>query len=160
MVVAVVAVRMVQMPVHQIVGVVSVRYCGVPAVRAVAMTGVVLTAVVVRRAVGWVPGTDRQPVFVHVSVVRVMEVAVVKIVDMAVVPDRRVSAARTVLMVVSLVDVVRHENLPDEGEQEGARKIHTDTPPGAWDSPTDQRIRPDDIAKPLAFFYSSDPISR
>lgn len=149
------------MPVDQIVGMVSVRDCRVPAVRAVAMTGLVLTAVVVRRAVGRVPGADLQPVFVHVSVVRVMKVPVVKVVDVAIVPDCGVPATRAVLMVVSLVDVVRHGSLPDEVEQEGARKIHADTPRGDQDRPVDQRVRFSDIAKLLAFrSQSPDPISR
>jgi hypothetical protein len=105
-IVAVVGVREVQPSLHEIVDVVAVGHS------LVAAAG---TVHVVRRmpgrrarvAVG-VLGVDLDRVLVDVVAVRVMEVAVVQIVDVVGVPHRRVAAAGTVLMRVLLVDGMAH----------------------------------------------------
>jgi hypothetical protein len=99
MVVAMVAVRTVQSPAHEVIDVVAVRHRFVSAVRAMRVRAACL-----RRALHRVGGVDRDHVLVDVIAVHVMEMAVVKIVDMAVMANRSVSAIRTMLVgVVGMV---------------------------------------------------------
>jgi hypothetical protein len=94
-VVVVVAVRMFQTSVDEVIHVVAVRNLLVPAVRAVN----------VRRALDWIAAVgvdvaDWNHVLVDVILVRVVQVAVVQVVDVAEVLDGRVTATRTVNVVV------------------------------------------------------------
>ena len=98
MVVAVVAVRMVEMTVDEIVDVIAVRHRFMAASRTVNMARLMAAAVS-----GTHIGIGRayfEPVFVHMITVRVMQVAVVQIVDVIVMHDRRVAACRSVPMIV------------------------------------------------------------
>ena len=106
MVVAMSAVRVMEMTGDQVVDMIAMRDRVVPASGAVDMAGVVLvtgvaggTGVGVRRA-------DRDHVLVDVIPVWVVQVAVVGEVDMTVVNDRGVAAAGAVDMVVCVV--LRH----------------------------------------------------
>lgn len=94
MVVAVIAVRMMQPSVDQIVGMVTMRDCLVSAAGAVRMAG----ALDVRRAINRIVCAHRNDVLIDVVAVHVVQMTVMQIVDVAIVLDRRMPAARTMLM--------------------------------------------------------------
>jgi hypothetical protein len=97
-VVAVVAVRVVQMAVDQIVDVVAMRHCLVTASRAMLVPGLMPLAAVLRRAAVGVPRRYLDYVLVDVVTVRMMQVSIVQVVDMIAVAYRRVTAVRAVRM--------------------------------------------------------------
>ncbi len=94
MMVAVTAVRMVQVSIDQIVDVRAVWYSGVPATGPVTVTFVVTAALVVRSAVRSVGRGFRDAVFVYGAVGDMVEVAVVQIVHVTVMMDCRMAALR------------------------------------------------------------------
>ena len=89
-----VVVRVMQTAVDQIVDVIAVRDWLVAAARPVRMTA----ANIVRRAAHGVRCVDCYGVLVDVVFVHVVQMAVMQVVDMAGVTNRRVSASRTMLM--------------------------------------------------------------
>jgi hypothetical protein len=94
-----IAVRMVQPPAHEVIDVVTMRHRFVSAVRAMGVRAARLG-----RALHRVGGVDRDHVLVDVIAMHVVEMAVVKIVDVAVMANRGVSAIRTMLVrVVGMV---------------------------------------------------------
>ena len=100
MIVAVVAVRMVQVSAHQIIHVVAVRRALVPAIGAMGVLAAVRFAVMFRRAVVRVRVTYRNEVFVNVIAVDMMQMAIMKIVDMPLMTDLRVAADSAVHMIM------------------------------------------------------------
>ena len=108
MVVAVVAMRMMQVTIHEVVDVVTVRHGLVPALGAVLVRRLVSGAGVPRRAVGGVVPTDRDLVLVDVVAVRMVQVARVKVVDVAFVPNGRMTALGAVLVLVLVVLFANH----------------------------------------------------
>jgi hypothetical protein len=92
-IVTVIAMRMMQPAVHEVIDVVTMRYRFVSAVWAV-----LVRAADVRRAVHGICGVDRDDMFVHVILMRMVEMAVVKIVHVAVMANRGVPAVRAMLM--------------------------------------------------------------
>jgi len=94
MIVAMSAMRMMQSAVHKIVDVVTVRHRLVTAARPVGMA----RAMNVRRTMRRVRAVNGDDMLVNVIAMHVVQVAVVQIVDMAIVPDCSVSAPRTVLV--------------------------------------------------------------
>jgi hypothetical protein len=114
-VVAVVTVRVVQVAVDQIVDMVAMRHYLVTATRAMLVPGLVSLAAVLRRAAVGVRCRYVDYVLVDVVSVRMVQVAVVQVVDMIAVAHRRVTAVRAVRMrVVSVVRFLarRHGGLP------------------------------------------------
>jgi hypothetical protein len=111
-VVAVVAVGVMEMVAHEVIDMVAVGHCFVPAVVAVDVLGVVVgTAVAGRAAVG-VLGVDLQDVLVDVVPVGVVEMAVVHVVDVVGVRYGRVPAAGCVVVgVVGMCAVLVHVDL-------------------------------------------------
>jgi hypothetical protein len=97
-VIAVVAVRMVEVAVDEIVDVIAMwhRFMTAPG----SVNVIRLVAAAVRRTLIRIGRAHFKPVFVYMIAVRVMQVTVVQIVDVVVMPDRRVAATWTVLMVV------------------------------------------------------------
>lgn len=103
----------VQVAVDEVVDMVSVRHCLMPAVRAVAMPGLMPTA-----PMGW--GTcrrvllgDIKPMFIDMVVMRVVEVSVMEIIGVAIMGDGRMSAVHTMLMPMLLMNgVVTHRGTP------------------------------------------------
>lgn len=100
MVVTVVAVGVMQVTVHQIVDVVAVGDCLVAAAWTVNVTWLVPSAAVLGRAYGGIGCADSDGVLVHMVAMGVVQVAIVQIINVAVVLHSRVAAARTVLMIV------------------------------------------------------------
>lgn len=98
-----VAVRIVQVAIDQIADVVTMRHGLMAATRTVDMTRLVTTATVLGRATGGVGLRDGNHVFVDVVAVRMVQVTIMQIVDMAFVADGGVAAARTMLVVVVVV---------------------------------------------------------
>lgn len=109
-VVAVIAVRMVQVTVHQVVGVIAVGDSLVAAARTVLVSFLVTAAVMARCAGGRIGRTDRQRMLLDLAADRVVQVAVVQVIDMAIVLDGRVAAVGAVLVRVTLV-MSRHSNV-------------------------------------------------
>jgi hypothetical protein len=109
-VVAVSVVRMVQMPIHKIIDMVAVRDGLVTTAGAMDVIGRVRRARMARRASGRVLGRNRQCVLDDDASILMMQVAVVEIVDVAVVLESDVSAARAVDVVVVGVGVA-HDRL-------------------------------------------------
>lgn len=99
-VVAVVPMWVVQVTVDQIVDMVAMRDSFMPATRAVHMARLMTAALMIGRAAIRVGGGDLQPVFIHVVAVRVVQMAVVQIVDVVAMTDRRVAAGGAVLVIV------------------------------------------------------------
>jgi hypothetical protein len=93
------AMRMVQPAVYEIVGMVTVRNRFMSAVWTVCVWAADL-----RRAFHGICRADRDDMFVHVIPVQMVEMAVVKIVHVAVMANRRVPAMRA--MLVSVVGMV------------------------------------------------------
>src|ERR1700738_1128402 len=88
-----IAVRMVQAAVHQIVEMVAMRHPFMPAVWTV-----LVGAGDFRRALHGICGVDRDDMLVDVIFMHVVEMAVVKVVDMAIMANSRVPAARAMLV--------------------------------------------------------------
>ena len=98
MIVAMVAVRMMQMAIDQIVHMVSVGHRFVAASRSVHMAGVVTTAAVLRCAPVGVGCGDLDHMLIHVVTMDMMEMPIMQIVDMAIVIDGSMPAIRAVHM--------------------------------------------------------------
>ena len=93
-----VAVRMMQTAVNQIIDVIAMRHRLVAAARPVDMRRFVASAA--RGALIRVGRVDLDLVLIHMIAMRMVQMAIVKVIDMAAVLDGRVSAARTMLMVM------------------------------------------------------------
>ena len=100
------AVRVMQMSLYQVVGVIGVRDDFVPTARAVRMALVVLAAGVRWRAGHRIRSSLGQRALVHVVVVHVVEMAIVEVVGVVTVLDGRVPAVGPVRVIVSTVGMV------------------------------------------------------
>ena len=101
MIITVIRVRVVEASVDEVIGVLTVRHSLVAAVRAMdVLTAIMLAVAVVRELL-----VDRQRVLINVIAVRLVQVAVVNEVDVAIVDDRRMAAAGAVDVVVIFVRV-------------------------------------------------------
>jgi hypothetical protein len=95
-IVAMIAVRMVQVPTNQIIDVVSVGNRLVTTVGAMLMRRIMSTAVVLRRAAIRIRCSDCDHVFIGKTVMHMLQMAVVEIIDVALVPDRGMTTVRPV----------------------------------------------------------------
>jgi len=98
MVITMVAMRVMQVTVYQIINVIAMRDGFVPAARAVDVIGGVCAARVLRGANLRVGGGNGDDVLVHVVAMRMVQMPVVQIINMAVVAHRGMAAVRAVLM--------------------------------------------------------------
>jgi hypothetical protein len=98
MIIAVVAVRMMQVSLDQIIGMVPVRHGFMAAARAMTMSRIMTAAAVVRRAALGIRGAHFNDVLVDMILVRMMQMAVMKIIDVSLMPDRDMPAARSMDM--------------------------------------------------------------
>jgi hypothetical protein len=105
-IVAVLAIRMVQVAFDQIIDVVAVRHCFMTASRPVSVRSVVSLAGVFRGAALRVGVADCDRVLVDVALVRVVQVPVVQVVHVSFVLHRHMAAVRTVLVLVVVVNVM------------------------------------------------------
>ena len=115
-----IAMRMVQVPVDQLVDVIPMRYRLMPATGAMDVTGLVPCALVVGRAAIRIALRHLDHVLVDVIAMRVMQVPVVKIVDVIAVAYGGVTAARAMLVRMVLMMgliAVRHGWPPFDGGQ-------------------------------------------
>ena len=96
MIVAVRAMRMVEMPTHDIINVVPMRCGFMPTFRAVYMFTIVPFAFVVGRAAGWIGATYRNRVLIDMLVMDVMQVTIMEIVRMPFVAYSHVPTIRVV----------------------------------------------------------------
>lgn len=108
-IVAVIAVGMVKVSLNKIVDMVAVRHGGMPAPRSMDMVGGVAAALVLGRARRRVGRVHLELVLLHLAALWVVQVTVMKIVDVIAVLNGRVAAARPVL--VRMVGVVAHSKL-------------------------------------------------
>ena len=106
-VVTVVAVRVMQVAIHQVVGVVAVGHGLVAAIRAVDMARLVSAAIVRRGALGGIGGVDRERVLVDVPDVRMMQMPVMQVIGVPIVLDGRMTAAGAVNVIVANVFLTR-----------------------------------------------------
>jgi hypothetical protein len=95
-----IAVRMMEMVADAVIDMVAVRHGLVAAAGTVNMARLVPAAAVVGGALLGVVARHRDHVLVHMILVRVMQMAVVQIVDMPVMVHRVVAAARAVPVIV------------------------------------------------------------
>ena len=103
MIVAVAIVGMMQMAVYQVIRVIAVRNPLVTALGTMNMIGLMSGAIVLGRAAIRIIAAGRDLVIVGVVGVRVVHVAIVKIVSVSVVTHRRMPAIRTVRVSMSFV---------------------------------------------------------
>jgi hypothetical protein len=96
MIVAMVAVRMVQPPIDEIIDMVAMRNRLVPAIRSVNVAG----ATDLRRAMYRIRIAHFDGMLVHMIAVHMMQVTIVKIINMAVVTNCGMSASGPVLMLM------------------------------------------------------------
>ena len=93
-----IAMRMMQPPIYEVIDEVTMRH------RFVSTVGAVLVrAAGLRRAVHGIFGVDPDDMFVDVILMRMVEMAIVKIVHMAVMANRGMSTVRAVLMGVGMM---------------------------------------------------------
>ena len=102
-IVAVIAVGMMEVPVDQVIDVVAVRNCRVAAVGTVLVPLVVFAASMLGRACGRIGRADGQLVFFNLPAIHMVQVPIMQVINMVVVQDPRVSAVRSVLVLVSFV---------------------------------------------------------
>ncbi|NWB84026.1 MULTISPECIES: hypothetical protein [Pseudomonas] len=98
MVVAVATMRMVQMPLHQIVHMIPMCDSFMPTARAMHMILGMSAAAMIRCAASGIARVDLQAVLIDVIAMHMVQVTIVQVVDMAIVLNRRMSAARAMLM--------------------------------------------------------------
>jgi hypothetical protein len=90
MVVAMITMRMMQPSIHEVIDMVPMGHGFVPAGRAV-----FVRAGRLRRALHGIDRVDCNCMLINVILVRVMQMAIMKIIDMVIMPDRRMATAGT-----------------------------------------------------------------
>ena len=114
-----IAVRMVQVAGHQVVHVIPMGNLLMAAGRTVAMCLLMPGTGVLGSAGSRVGRIDRQNVLIHVVAMNVVQVAIVQIIDMAVVHDAGVAAIRPVLVAVALVVRAHAQSPSSKGTSAG-----------------------------------------
>ncbi len=104
MVVAMAFVRMMQVAVHEVIGVIPMGHCFVTAAGAMHMAGWMAAAQVFRRADSWIALADLDLAFVGVIAVHGVKTAIMEVVDVIPVADCGVTASFPVDMLVIGVD--------------------------------------------------------
>ncbi len=121
-IVAVLAVRAVEVPAHQIVAVVAVGHRLVPTAGTMRVVLVVLAAGMLRRARRQVLARCLEGAFVDVPAVAVVQVPIVQVIGVSFVLDGAMAAARPVLMIVLVVCGVIHGAPPSWGHMRVERR--------------------------------------
>jgi hypothetical protein len=111
-IITVIAVRVMQVAIHQVTDVVAMWRRLMPASRAVNVSRFVPTTVVRRRAICRVDRAHWDHVLFHDSIIaHSMQVAVMQVIDMILVLDANVSASWSMNVIVIIVRVGRHTDL-------------------------------------------------
>jgi hypothetical protein len=105
-IVAVTIMGVMQMAIDQVVYMIAVGHCFVPAVVAVLMCSTVACTIVTARAIRGIRCVDLKPVLINVAIVERVQVAIVEVVGVSVVDNRCMATARTVLMCVVSMNCV------------------------------------------------------
>jgi hypothetical protein len=100
MVIAMVAMRMVQVVSHEIINMVAMRYRFVAAAGSVNVPGFMFSAHVSLRANGRPAVVDLKFVLVNMIAMRVVQVSIMQVADMLIMADCLVAAAGTMLVIV------------------------------------------------------------
>ncbi|WON74240.1 hypothetical protein [Nitrosospira sp. Is2] len=103
MVIAMTIVRIMEMSIDQIINMVAMRYCLMPTARPMHMLRRVSGAFMLRRAVLRIGRGYANHMFVDMAFVRMMQMAVVQIIDMVIVHDPGVAALRPMRMIMIFV---------------------------------------------------------
>ena len=104
--VAVIAVGMVEMTLHHIVDVIAVRNCLMAAIRSMPVLCIVAVACMAVGAVGGVCSIDLKLMLINMTFMQGMQMPVMEIIGMAIVNDRGMSAIFSMLMAMVLVHLV------------------------------------------------------
>jgi hypothetical protein len=105
----------------QIISVVAVRNGNVAATRVVSMVGRVFVGAMTGRTFVWVGGIHGDGVFVRVRTMRVMQMAVIRVIHVSVVVHGDVAAARIVCMLMAVVGSMLR-GAGDSNESHGNQK--------------------------------------
>lgn len=117
MIITMIAMRMVQMSIDQVIDMIAVRDCFVPTVWTVDMASVMAAALVGRRARRRIGVADFDDVFFHRAIsVHMVQMAIVQIIDMITMLDTSVFAVGTVDVVMVGVSV-GHPRFPFRGSE-------------------------------------------
>lgn len=103
MVVTMVAMGMVQMPVHQVIHMITVGYCRMTAFRAMHMPWFMSCAMMRWRAYIRVGCRYRNHMFIHMGFMRMMQVPIVQVIDMAFMHNGRMPTIRPMLVGMLMV---------------------------------------------------------
>ena len=115
MVIAVITVDMVQVTIDKVVDVVAMRNRWVTTPRPMNMVHLVTAADVCRRACVRVGVRDRNRVLIHVAIMGMVQVTIVKVIDVAVMHDGLMTTTGSMNMVMGFVDfAIAHRNTPLE----------------------------------------------
>lgn len=106
MIVAVIAIRMVQMTVHQIIDVVTMGDCLVTAICAMLVLGRMCVAVMTIGAICWIRCSDVELVLIDMPLVERVQMSVMEIIGVIVVDNRGVAAILAMLMRMIFVDLM------------------------------------------------------
>ncbi len=106
MIIAVVAIRVVEVTVHEIVDVISVGNCLMAAVGTMLVLVAVPVTLVTVGAVGRIRGVYLELMLVDMAIVKRVQMSVMQVVGVVIVNDRSVAAIIAVLMGVVLVDLM------------------------------------------------------
>ena len=98
LIIAMVAMRIVEMPVDQVIDMLSMRDCFMAAVRAMHVLPSVSLAPVGRRAAFRIVPRDGEYVLIDMVIMRVMQVSVMQVTNVIIVHDARMAALRAVRM--------------------------------------------------------------
>lgn len=99
-----VAVRVMEMSLHQVVDMIAMGHCGVTAAGTMDMPLVVAAALMGWGATVGMGGVNLKDVFVDMTCVGMVQVPVVQVIDVIVMLNRQMSTTGSVLMVVVRVD--------------------------------------------------------
>ena len=103
MVIAMIVMRIMQMSVDQIINMVAMRYCLMPTVRPMHMLGWMSGALMSGCAALRIGRCYANHMFIDMAFMRMMQMAVVQIIDVAIVHDPGVAALRPMRMIVVFV---------------------------------------------------------
>ncbi|BDC50800.1 hypothetical protein F183_A31160 [Bryobacterales bacterium F-183] len=106
--VAMARMRMMQVAVHQIIDMVSMRHRFMSATRAMDVVGGMRATGMIRSAGGRILSAHTQHMLINMAIVRRMQMPIVEIVHMPVMQDCGMPAARAMGVIVIFVDNVTH----------------------------------------------------